>query len=71
MEDHGVSYNDTVEAQPPGVLKMVDYLTQADRQLYNASVERFIEDIKDVEGTFGVKVLCSEQEASLRQKMAV
>ncbi|CAE7761860.1 CACNA1A [Symbiodinium sp. CCMP2592] len=70
-EDHGVSYNDTVEAQPPDVLAGVDYLTQGDRQLYNASVERFIRDIKEVETNFGMKVLCGDQETALREKMVV
>ncbi|CAE7639438.1 CACNA1A, partial [Symbiodinium pilosum] len=70
-EDHGVKYEDTVEAQSQAVLKGVDSLTEADRLLYNATVVRFIKDIKDVESTFGVKVLCADQEASLKEQMAV
>jgi len=70
-EDHGVKYNDTVDDQPTEVLHGLDYLTSADRLLYNATVTRFIADVREVEKQFGVKVLCDEQEKSLQQKMVV
>mmetsp|Transcript_45066 Transcript_45066/g.84106 ORF Transcript_45066/g.84106 Transcript_45066/m.84106 type:complete len:323 (+) Transcript_45066:71-1039(+) len=70
-DDHGISYIGTVDDESDGVLEFVDHLTQVDRVLYNASVERFIQDIKAVEKQVGVKVLCQDRESALRRKQTI
>jgi len=43
----------------PRVLKDVDALTGADRQLYEAASTRFLRDLREVEMRHGVKILCA------------
>mmetsp|Transcript_25205 Transcript_25205/g.44402 ORF Transcript_25205/g.44402 Transcript_25205/m.44402 type:complete len:208 (+) Transcript_25205:1-624(+) len=68
-EDHGVEYTETVEDSPSDVLQDLDYITQDDRLLYNATVEHFVEEMDIIEKKFGMKVLCPHRKKMLLQQM--
>ena len=67
--EHGHSYTETVEEQPATVRQDLRKLTQADKVLYKAGVERFLQKMDGLEHEFGVKVLCDQQKQMLLEKI--
>merc|ERR550532_902990 len=54
---HGNHSKSTIDKYPAKVRAMVDELTSGDLKLYAAVKERFLADVHDAEGRFGVKIL--------------
>jgi len=61
-----VSHNDDgaaitlMESIPEETLQVVDALTANDRMLYNAALQRFVQEIHEVEKQYGTKIMCAE-----------
>eukprot|EP00434_Breviolum_minutum_P032559 symbB.v1.2.028797.t1/scaffold3086.1/size64001/5 len=68
-EVHGHEYTDKIEDHPKEVLEEVEQMTKADKLVYQTGMARFLKDMERLESTFGVKVLCPVQRATLLEKI--
>ena len=68
--DHFNGTFGSIYDMPKDIIQKVDSMTQEDRALYKAGVERFIVDINKVEVRFGKKILCESQSQQLKLQAA-
>jgi len=58
--EHCANSHHHVSSDPDEVLADVDFITQDDRSLYAATLERFQSDVRNVEREYNTRILCKE-----------
>ena len=62
---HEEGYSKGVDDYEDGLLEILDDMTQLDRHLYKAAVQRFIEDLEQLEKKFSTRILCDGSRSKL------
>lgn len=56
----------TIETYPPEVLHKIDALTKVDQLVYEAALQRFVEEIRQAEKTYKEQLFCDDDKERLR-----